>query len=121
MGGGRMETVIDDGRGQKVGSHIRLSGKAFGINMSLNEVITRYEPFRSKVWETVGTPKLLVIGHYRMGIEITPRNSTSELRVFIDYDLPESSAWLGRLFGTAYAKWCVRQMLYGVRDYFRST
>lgn len=76
MGGGRMETMVDEGRGQKIGSHIRLSGKAFGISVALDEVVTRYEPPRFKTWETVGTPKLLVIGHYRMGIEITPRDST---------------------------------------------
>ncbi len=119
MGGGSMKTEIDEGRGQKIGSHIRLSGKAFGMSMFLDEVVVRYEPPRFKAWETVGTPKLLVIGHYRLGIEITPRNGISDLRVFIDYDLPESNAWLGRLFGRMYAKWCVRQMLYGVRDHFK--
>ena len=120
MGGGSMRTKVDEGRGQKVGSHIRLSGKAFGMGMSLDEVVTRYEPSRLKTWETIGTPKLLVIGHYQMGIEITPRNGASDLRVFIDYNLPEANTWLGRLFGKAYAKWCVRQMLYGVRNHFNS-
>lgn len=118
MGGGRMETTIDEGNGQKIGSHIRLSGKAFGISIALDEVVTRYEPPRTKIWETVGSPKLLVIGHYRLGIEITPHNGTSELRVFIDYDFPATNAWLGYLFGKTYAKWCVRQMLYGVQGHF---
>jgi len=121
MGGGKMETSTDDGRGQRIGSHIRLSGKAFGISMYLDEVITRYEPPRFKTWETVGTPKLLVIGHYHMGIEITPHNGTADLRVFISYNLPEKNAWIAYLFGRAYAKWCVRQMLYGVRDHFKSS
>jgi len=118
MGGGRMGTTIDEGHGQKVGSHIRLSGKAFGISIALDEVVTRYEPPRFKTWETVGSLKLLVVGHYRLGVEITPHNGTSDLRVFIDYNLPDRNAWLGYLFGKAYAKWCVRQMLYGVRNYF---
>lgn len=121
MGGGRMETMIDEGHGQKVGSHIRLSGKAFGIGIALDEIVTRYEPPRFKTWETVGSPKLLVIGHYRLGIEITPHNGTSDLRVFIDYNPPDANVWLGYLFGKAYAKWCVRQMLYGVRDHFKSS
>ena len=119
MGGGRMQTEVDEGRGQKIGSHIRLSGKAFGINISLDEVVTCYEPPRLKIWKTVGMPRLLVVGHYRMGIEITPRNGIADLRVFIDYDPPQTNKWLGYLFGKAYARWCIRQMLYGIRDHFK--
>ena len=36
MGGGRMNTSIDAGRGQETGSHIRMSGKVFGITLSLD-------------------------------------------------------------------------------------
>jgi hypothetical protein len=115
MGGGRMSVEIDQAKGQAVGSHIRLSGRAFGLRLFLDEVVTRREPPFLKVWETVGTPRLLVIGAYTMGIEITPRGSGSELRVFIDYELPNGwpSSWLGRLFGGVYARWCVTQMLAG--------
>lgn len=75
------------------------------------EVIVRYEPPYLKEWETVGTPKLLIIGSYRMGIEIKNHNQGSLLRVFIDYDPPKVNAWLGKLFGGMYARWCVRQMI----------
>jgi hypothetical protein len=120
MGGGRMDVAIDAGRGQKVGSHIRMSGKAFGIGLSLDEVVTRYEPPHLKTWETVGNPKLLVIGHYGMGIEIKPQNNGSLLRVSIDYDLPPINRWLGKLFSGAYAKWCVQQMIKGAHDEFNT-
>lgn len=119
MGGGKMDTTTDEGRGQKVGSHIRLSGKAFGIKIFLDEVVTNYEPSRSKVWETVGTLQLVIIGHYRMGVELRSQGTTTDLRIFIDYRLPEKNTWLGKLFGKMYAKWCVRQMLYSVRDNFK--
>lgn len=118
MGGGKMETSVDEGRGQKVGSHIRMRGTAFGIKLSLDEVVTRYEPFKAKEWKTVGTPKLLVIGQYSMGIEIKPQDEKSELRVFIDYNLPTTNVWLGKLFSGIYAKWCVRQMIKGACDNF---
>ena len=120
MGGGRMDVSVDEGRGQKIGSHIRLSGKAFGVNLFLDEVVTRHEPPFLKTWETVGTTKLLIIGQYGMGIEVQPQDAGSRLRVFIDYDLPTTNVWLGRLFSGAYAKWCVRQMLKGARDHFHS-
>src|SRR3989304_8576924 len=84
MGGGKMETQVDEGNGQKVGSHIRMSGKAFGINLSRDEVETEHTPPHRKVWQTVGSPKLLVIGNYQLGIELAPNNGESNLKVFID-------------------------------------
>lgn len=119
MGGGTMDVSVDAGRGQKVGSHIRLSGKAFGISLFLDEVVTRHEPPLLKAWETVGSPKLLVVGQYRMAIEIIPHDGGSLLRVSIDYALPTAHAWIGRMFGGAYAKWCVRQMIRGASDHFK--
>ncbi len=118
MGGGKMEVSVDEGGGQKVGSHIRLNGTAFGIKLFLNEVVTHYEPPLLKTWETVGTPKLLVVGSYRMGTEIKPKDTRSLLRVYIDYDLPITNAWLGQLFSSFYAKWCVQQMLKGASVHF---
>lgn len=118
MGGGRMVTSTDEGHGQRIGSHIRMTGKVFGISIFLDEVVTDHNPPYTKTWETVGNPRLLVIGHYKMGFEITPQGKHSSLRVFIDYDLPSSNTWLGRLFGGIYAKWCVGQMANGVYNHF---
>lgn len=111
MGGGHIDTSVDAGHGQEIGSHIRMSGKAFGITVFLDEVITRREPPRLKIWETVGTPKLLVVGDYQIKVEIEPRNDGSLLRVSIDYNLPAAHIWLGKFFGGYYAKWCVQQVI----------
>jgi|SRR3989344_632506 len=118
MGGGKMENFLDEGRGQKVGSHIRLTGRAFGIKIFLDEVITHYQPALQKAWETVGDLKLLVIGYYKMKFEIKPKNSESVLQVSIDYDLPQTNIWLGYIFGKSYAKWCVRRILKDAHGYF---
>jgi hypothetical protein len=118
MGGGKMVVELDEGRGQKVGSHIRLRGKAFGITVFLDEVITEREPPRIKIWETVGMPKLVIIGSYRLGFKIKEEAENSRFRVFIDYDLPPTNRWLGYLFARMYARWCVRQMIAGVRNTF---
>ena len=115
LGGGRMDVALDEGRGQKVGSHIKLSGKAFGVDIYLDEVVTRHEPPRRKAWETVGEPKLLIIGKYGMAFEITG-GDVSVLRVSIDYELPQTL--LGSLFGAPYARWCVRRMLSDAADHF---
>jgi len=113
MGGGRMEIELDSGRGQTVGSRIRLAGKIFGMRLSVEEVVTERDPPHRKVWETTGSPRLLVIGRYRMGFEVTPRGNSALLRVYIDYALPESvpARWFGYLLGRYYARWCARQMV----------
>lgn len=120
MAGSKMETVVDEGNGQKIGSHIMMHGNMLGINLSLDEVITLHETPYRKAWETVGKVNLLVIDHYRLGFSIKPDNNQSELTVYIDYDLPKSlkTKWLGFLLGDMYAKWCVKQMVYSVTDHF---
>lgn len=120
MGGGKMETATDEEKGQKVGSHIKMYGKVFGIGLSLDEVITHHEPPHIKAWQTVGDINLLVIDHYKLGFQIKPEENNSRLSVYIDYDLPKSGGTrlLGYLFGGMYAKWCVKQMINGVKEYF---
>ncbi len=114
MGGSRMDVLVDAGHGQRVGSHIRVSGKIFGASLFLDEVITRYEPPRRKEWETVGEPQLIVMGQYQMKVEVEPQGDVSIFRVSIDYKMPIRNSWLGKLFGAVYAWWCVRQMIKSV-------
>ena len=107
MGWGKMDTVLDERRGRAVGSHIVLSGRVFGIRLYLDEVVVVHDPPYKKSWETVGEPRLLVVGPYRMGFELLPEDAGARLRVLIDYDLPKKgiSRWLGQLFGQSYARW----------------
>ena len=117
-----METELDEGRGRKVGSRIRLSGRVFGVELSVEETVTERDPPRRKIWKTTGTPKLLVIGHYRMGFELSPQGNGSMLRVFIDYVLPDRglTRWVGRLFGRYYARWCTQQMVDDAVEHFKA-
>jgi hypothetical protein len=112
MGAGKMNIEFDEDRGQKVGSRIKLSGRVFGIQLSVEEIENRRNPPYRKTWETISPPRLLVIGHYRMGFEITPQYNASEFRVFIDYHLPRTAParWLGFLIGDYYVRWCTTQM-----------
>lgn len=120
MGGGKMNTYVDELKGQAVGSHIKMDGKVFGICVSLDEVVTERVPPRRKIWKTVGIPKLLIIGQYQMKVEIGPDGPGSRLTVSIDYELPRSFVWLGKLLSGWYAKWCVQQMLHGTQQHFIS-
>jgi hypothetical protein len=122
MGGGRMEIAADAGEGRKLGSHIRMRGSAFGIRLFLDEVVTQYEPPLTKLWETVGTLQLLIIGQYRMGFRIARRDSATLLEIFLDYELPRSIAGrlLGALLAPLYAGWCVNSMLRDAERHFNS-
>ena len=113
MGGGSMQVELDAARGQKIGSWIRLSGKILGVTLALEEIVTERTPPRRKAWETTGVPRLLVIGRYRMGFQIAPREAGSHVTVFIDYALPEGALtrWLGYFLGGYYARWCTQRMV----------
>ncbi len=49
MGGGKMTYEFDEQKGQSVGSQIRMGGSAFGLQVSLDEVVTERIPPRRKV------------------------------------------------------------------------
>lgn len=113
MMGGRMTYEFDAAKGRAVGSLIKMGGSFLGIPLSVEEVVVTRDPPHRKVWETRGSPRILIIGNYRMGFEITPRDGgRAHLRVFIDYDLPASAFGLvaGKLFAPMYARWCVERM-----------
>lgn len=112
-GGGRMSMEFDAGGGRVPGSRIVMRGSVMGLQLELEEIVYERDVPRRKTWATVGTPRLLVIGHYRMGFSIEPAAEHSSLRVFIDYELPAGGLprLLGLLFAGFYARWCVDRML----------
>jgi hypothetical protein len=112
MMGSRMTVQVDAGDGRVLKSKISMYGNFLGLPISLEEVvIERRAPF-TKVWETIGTPQLLIMAHYRMGFELTPKGDSSLIRIFIDYSLPTTapSSYFGYFFGGLYARWCIRKM-----------
>ena len=123
MLGSRMSIDVDAGGGRVIGSKVRMQGRMMGLRLALDEVITKRQVPAMKVWETIGTPKLLVIAHYRMGFELTRDGASSLVRVFIDYSLPSNApgSWLGRLLGGVYARWCTKQMAADAARHFGST
>jgi hypothetical protein len=112
MGGGRMRYEFDAERGQAVGSHIKMAGKALGVPLFVDEVVVERTPPSRKAWRTAGVPRLLIIGPYVMGFQISPDHTGSKLRVWIDYQLPAGrlSHLLGRALAPGYARWCVERM-----------
>lgn len=108
-----MTTTLDNLRGQAVGSVINVEGSVAGIRLVASERVVRREPPFCKRWETIGVPRLIVMGGYGMGFEIEPADEDCRVTVSIDFELPRtiSGALLGRVFGLAYAKWCVDRVV----------
>lgn len=111
MAGSAMAFSFDAAKGRALGSRIEMRGKVLGLSLTVNEIVTERQIPERKAWETQGSPRLLVIGAYRMGFEIAPERAGSQLTVFIDYDLPDWP-WrlLGLIAGRFYARWCVKSM-----------
>jgi hypothetical protein len=120
LAGTSMLIETDAGEGKTVGSHVRLSGRMLGIDLFVECVIVRRTPGVIKEWETVGTPRLLVIGPYRMGVRMAPHERGSKVIVSIDYALPDPFRYriVATVLGPAYAKWCVRQMARDIASRF---
>lgn len=110
MAGTSMRLERDEGDGRELGSHIRMQGRVLGMRLALDEVVVERVPPWRKAWETVGEPRLLVIGRYRMGFTTEALQGRSRVTVWIDYALPAASPWLGRLAGRAYARWYTARM-----------
>lgn len=112
MAGATMRIEMDALQGQAVGSVIHIAGRVLGLHLAVAEVVTERVPPLRKTWETLGEPRLLVIGAYRMGFTIAPQGACSRLAVFIEYRLPLNgfARVLATIFGRAYAKWCTRRM-----------
>ena len=120
MLGLRMSIDVDAGSGRVIGSRVSMQGRILGIRLSLEEVITKRQIPAMKVWETTGTPKILVIAHYLMGFELTRNGASSLVCVFIDYSPPikPPGSWFGYLLGAVYAHWCTKQMVMGAARHF---
>lgn len=115
MGGGRMRVDVDESQGRRVGSRTQLSGRAFGVPIAVRtEVLDREAPTR-KTWRTIGAPRLLVIGRYRMSAHIADVAGGSRVTIDIDYALPgRRRGVLARWLARRYARWCVRTMAHDV-------
>ena len=112
LAGASMTIETDADGGHVVGSQIRLTGRMLGIRLHVEGKVVQREPPSLKTWETIGEPRLLVIGQYRMTVSIDERGDRSHVAIAIDYALPAKAParWLGMLFGPMYARWCVGQM-----------
>ncbi len=120
MAGGSMHYHLDAEAGRRVGSVIRVEGRMLDLALRVTEVITERVPPVRKIWKTTGPQRMIVIDTYRLGFETLPVEAGTELRVLIDYTLPERlpGRLLGRALAPLYARWCASRIAVGTRAHF---
>ncbi|MBW9116402.1 SRPBCC family protein [Rhizobium cauense] len=112
MLGATTEYDVDPGKGQAVGSIVKMRGKVLGMELLVEEIITEWQPPWRKSWQTLGRPKLLVIDSYHMDFVIRPITQGCRVTVKIQYSYSRSpvGSWLGGIPAKAYARWCVAKI-----------
>jgi hypothetical protein len=104
---------VDERMGRKVGSLNMLEARFFGMRLVREEVVIERVPPARKRWITVGEPRMLVIGSYRMGFDLASVHGGTRVTVVMDYNLPSRGLGIiiGRLFSRAYANSRTREVL----------
>jgi hypothetical protein len=69
---------------RSVGSHIVLRGSLLGVSLFVEEVVVGNDLPVRKARETIGTPRLLVVGPNRMSFELEGSGTGTRCRVAID-------------------------------------
>jgi hypothetical protein len=95
------------------GSRYRWTGKIVGMTMDFTVEVTRWVENQEKIWETIGTPKLIIYSWYRMQLRLLSTSNGTQAELSISYEKPKG--WLNRLLSFLladwYCKWCLRHML----------
>ncbi len=96
-----------------LGTRYRWTGKMMGMKMDFTVEVTKWLPGEEKIWETLGTPELLIYSWYKMHLRLKGvANGTVALLSF-SYGKPEGKFYrlLSFLFGGWYGRWCLKHML----------
>lgn len=96
-----------------IGSKYRWTGTMMGMNMDFTVEVTKWIEGVEKIWETVGTSKLIIYSWYRMHLLVYPKGIGSQAELSITYEKPKG--WFAKivsfLFADWYCTWCLKKML----------
>jgi hypothetical protein len=117
MMGGSLKTEILSKNEIGPGATYRMYGKVMGMDIDFTETVTKWIENQERVWETIGDPKLLIMGGYAMNFNVRPSNWGTRLTFGIKYSYPKSAFWkfIAFLLGDWYAKWCLKNMAKDVK------
>ena len=98
---------------QGVGATFHWYGKVMGMSIDITETVTKWTENHEKIWETIGTPKIILLGWYRMILKTEPAKEGTLASLQIDYT-PPSGLFHNILYfflSHYYCNWCLNNML----------
>ena len=89
-----------------------------GIKMDFTVEVTKWVEGVEKIWETVGSAKMIIYSWYRMNLMVARiEKDKSHVQLSITYRRPVN--WLARiisyLFADSYCRWCLKRMLFDTK------
>jgi hypothetical protein len=113
MMGSKLELERLPGPEKGVGATFRWSGKVLGLPVDFTETVTYWKENEGKVWETVGSPLMIILGWYRIRLITKPNGEGTSVSLEIEYEPPKGFFYtlLSAVFSRWYAVWCLSKML----------
>lgn len=105
------------GPSKGVGATFHWNGKVMGMPVDIIETVTKWVENKEKVWETIGSPKIIILGWYRMRLKTASANEGTNTSLQIEYTEPKGWFYkiLSFLFAGWYGRWCLNNMLYDTK------
>lgn len=113
MMGSKLALEHLSGPARGVGAVYHWHGKVMGMRIDITEKITTWIENREKIWETIGRPKIILLGWYRMILKTSAVKEGTLTSLQIDFTPPEGFFYriLYSLFSGWYCNWCLTNML----------
>ncbi|GAB2820976.1 SRPBCC family protein [Ferruginibacter profundus] len=114
MMGGKLDLVYLTENHTGVGSRYKWKGKMMGMYMDFTVEVTKWVPGIEKIWETIGSARLIIYSWYKMKLVITAiPGGVTQAELSITYERPGLLFYkiLSVLFADWYCKWCLKKML----------
>lgn len=113
MMGSKLKLEHTSGPEKGEGAVFRWSGKVAGLPVDFTEAVFRWKENEEKIWETVGSPQMIILGWYRMRLSTKPGGEGTSVSLEIEYAPPKGFFYRLLYLGLAgwYANWCLSKML----------
>jgi hypothetical protein len=105
-----------------MGAIFRWSGKMMGLPIDFTETVTIWKENEEKVWETIGSPQMIILGWYQMRLTTEPSEKGTLASMEIQYTPPKGFFYklLSAVFARWYADWCLGKMLGDTKNKFEA-
>lgn len=117
MMGSKLTLEQLEGPSKGVGATFHWSGKVMGMPIDITETVTKWIENKEKVWETIGSPKIIILGWYRMSLKTENVGESTLASLQIEYTKP--NGWFYKIlsffFAGWYSRWCLNNMLTDTR------